>query len=96
MQINLEREQDNLKKRHNEVLSNLQKEFESEKHTRKQKFDMQISKYMKSGQNLDELNEDEEKKEIAVIFFQENICRWCLWAKWKAQYGISLGRYGVS
>jgi hypothetical protein len=68
MQINLEREQDNLKKRHNEVLSNLQKEFESEKHTRKQKFDMQISKYMKSGQNLDELNEDEEKKEIAVIF----------------------------
>ena len=40
MQINLEREQDNLKKRHNEVLSNLQKEFESEKHTRKQKFDM--------------------------------------------------------
>ena len=68
MQINLEREQENLKKRHNEVLSNLQKEFESEKHTRKQKFDMQISKYMKSGQNLDELNEDEEKKEIAVIF----------------------------
>ena len=71
MQINLEREQDNLKKRHNEVLSNLQKEFESEKHTRKQKFDMQISKYMKSGQNLDELNEDEEKKEIAVIFIND-------------------------
>ena len=75
MQINLEREQDNLKKRHNEVLSNLQKEFESEKHTRKQKFDMQISKYMKSGQNLDELNEDEEKKEIAVIFINDFIIR---------------------
>ena len=68
MQINLEREQDNLKKRHNEVLNNLQKEFESEKHLRKQKFDLQVSKYMKSGQNLDELNTDEEKKEIAVYF----------------------------
>ena len=69
MQINLEREQENLKKRHNEVLNNLQKEFESEKSLRKQKFDLQVSKYMKSGQSLDELNTDEEKKEIAVICF---------------------------
>jgi hypothetical protein len=68
MQINLEREQENLKKRHNEVLNNLQKEFENEKSLRKQKFDLQVSKYMKSGQSLDDLNTDEEKKEIAVNF----------------------------
>ena len=35
MQINLEREQENLKKRHNEVLNHLQKEFEREKSLRK-------------------------------------------------------------
>ena len=69
MQINLEREQESLKKRHKEVLINLQKEFESDKSLRKQKFDLQVSKYMKSGQSLDELNTDEEKKEIAVNIF---------------------------
>ena len=67
MQNNLEREQDNLKRRHTEILNNLQREFESEKNLRQQRFEIQVSKYTKSGQNYEEMNGDEEKKEIAVI-----------------------------
>ena len=66
MQSNLDKEQENLKRRHAEILKNLQQEFESEKYSRKQKFETQVSKYMKSGQSFDDLNGDEEKKEIAV------------------------------
>ena len=67
MQNKLEREQDNLKRRHTEILNNLQREFESEKNLRQQRFEIQVSKYTKSGQNYEEMNGDEEKKEIAVI-----------------------------
>ena len=68
MQRELEKEQENLKKRHSEVLNNLQKEFENEKYLRQQKIDIQVSKYMKSGQSFGEMNENDEKKEIAVVF----------------------------
>ena len=67
MQNKLEREKEDLTKRHADILNNLQKEFDNEKNLRKQKIEIQVSKYMKSGQNFDELNGDEEKKEIAVI-----------------------------
>ena len=73
IQYNLEREQENLKKRHNEILDNLQKEFENEKRTRKEKFGMQLSKYMKSGQSFEDMDENEEKKELAVIFFIKKV-----------------------
>ena len=69
MQYNIEREQENLKKRHNEILDNLHKELENEKRHRKEKLAMQLSKYMKSGQSFEEMDENEEKKELAVIFF---------------------------
>ena len=72
MQYNLEREQENLKKRHNEILDNLHKELENEKRNRKEKLAMQLSKYMKSGQSFEEMDENEEKKELAVIFFLNN------------------------
>ena len=37
MQYNLEREQENLKKRHNEILDNLHKELENEKRKYKER-----------------------------------------------------------
>ena len=74
MQYNLEREQENLKKRHKEILDKLHKEFENEKRNRKEKLAMQLSKYMKSGQSFEEMDENEEKKELAVIFFYKIIC----------------------
>jgi len=62
----LEKEQDALKKKHSEQISQMKKEFDNEKHLRKEKFSMQISKYMKSGKSFDELDENEEKRELAV------------------------------
>jgi hypothetical protein len=49
----------------------MQKEFDNEKHLRKEKFSMQISKYMKSGKSFDELDENEEKRELAVSFLND-------------------------
>ncbi len=66
MQHELEKEQDALKKKHSEQISQMKKEFDNEKHLRKEKFSMQISKYMKSGKSFDELDENEEKRELAV------------------------------
>jgi hypothetical protein len=68
MQQDLQKEQENLRKRQAEILNNLQKEFDSEKQLKKEKFSMQMSKFMNSGQSFDELDEGDEKREIAVIF----------------------------
>ena len=57
-----------MKKREQEVRVALQKEFENEKQLRKERFNMQLSKYMKSGQSLEELDENEEKRELAIYF----------------------------
>lgn len=62
------KEQEMLRKKNNESLNTLQREFESDKQLRKQKFSMQLSKFMKSGKSFDELDENEEKREIAVKF----------------------------
>jgi hypothetical protein len=70
MQSDLLREQENLKKRQADILNNMQKEFENEKQQRKEKFSMKISKFMDSGQSFDELNDGDEKREIAVISFK--------------------------
>ena len=71
MQHEFEKEQDALKKKHSEQISLMQKEFDNEKHLRKEKFSMQISKYMKSGKSFDELDENEEKRELAVSFLND-------------------------
>ena len=57
-----------MKKKHADALANLEKEFESEKLLRKEKFNMQISNYMKSSQSFEELNDNEEKRELAIYF----------------------------
>lgn len=49
-----------------EQLGIIQKEFENEKQLRKEKFSMQISKFMKSGKSFEELDENEEKRELSV------------------------------
>ncbi len=77
MQQELEKEKDNMKRRETDVLNNLQKEFENEKQLRKERFAMQLSKYMKSGQSLDQLDENEEKRELeVVIYFHFNTLIW--------------------
>lgn len=68
-EMDFNKEKENLKRKQNEALSQMQKEFDSEKQLRKQKFSMQLSKFMKSGQSFDELDEDEEKREITVKKF---------------------------
>ena len=52
MQLDLQREQETLKKRQADILSNMQKEFDNDKNLRKEKFSMQISKFMQSGQSI--------------------------------------------
>lgn len=69
MEHELEKEQETLRKKHIEQLNSMQKEFDSDKQLRKEKFSMQISKFMKSGKSFDELDETEEKRELAVSFF---------------------------
>lgn len=56
-----------MRKRHADELAAQQKEFESEKMLRKEKFAMQISNYMKSNQSLEGMDENEEKRELAVM-----------------------------
>ena len=68
MHRDLEAEQEILKRRQTAILTNLQKDFENEKLLRKEKFAMQISKYMQSGESLDENDQNEEKREIAVSY----------------------------
>ena len=68
MQLDLQREQETLKKRQADILSNMQKEFDNDKKLRKEKFSMQISKFMQSGQSIDEMEESDEKRELAVNF----------------------------
>ncbi len=68
MQADLRKEQDQLRRRHDELLANIQRDFEAEKQLKKEKCSMQISKFISSGQNLDELNENEEKREIEIYF----------------------------
>jgi hypothetical protein len=64
----LEAEKESLRRAHAQTLQNMQREFESEKQSRKEKFGMQLSKYMMSGKSIDELeDENEEKREIAVF-----------------------------
>lgn len=66
MSHELEREQEQLKRRQAEILNALQKDFESEKQQRRERFSMQLSKYMKSAQSFDEMDESDEKRELAV------------------------------
>ena len=66
MSQEMEREQEQLKRRQAEILNALQKEFESEKQQRRERFSMQLSKYMKSVQSFDEMDESDEKRELAV------------------------------
>ena len=63
----MEKEREQIRKKHAEQLGIIQKEFENEKQLRKEKFSMQISKFMKSGKSFDELDENEEKRELSVI-----------------------------
>lgn len=62
-----EAEKENLKKNYQQMFQNLQRDFEAEKQQRKEKFSMQLSKYMMNGKSIDEMDENEEKREIAVI-----------------------------
>lgn len=62
----LAKELEVMKKKHLEQLNSMQKEFDNDKQLRKEKFSMQISKFMKSGKSFDELDENEEKRELAV------------------------------
>ena len=71
MQLDLQREQDLLKKRQADIIGNMQKEFDNDKKLRKEKFSMQISKFMQSGQSIDEMEESDEKRELAVNFGQK-------------------------
>lgn len=73
LQADLERERDVLKKKQVEVLGNIQKEFENERQLKKEKCSMQISKFMDSGQSLEKMDENEEKREIAVSWIQNRI-----------------------
>lgn len=67
MHRDLEVEQEELKKRHAQILASMQKEFDNEKQLRKEKFAMQVSKYIQeSGNERDKLDENEERREIAV------------------------------
>ncbi len=68
MQADLHKEKEMLRKRQEEVLSNIQHEFEAEKQLKKEKCSMQISKFISSGQNLEELDENEEKRELEIYF----------------------------
>lgn len=71
----LEFESEKLKKLHADKLNALNLEFEREKQTRREKFMSQMSKYVsgggKSGGDGD-LDELDEKKEIAVIMNKYN------------------------
>lgn len=62
-----ENEKQLMTKKHLEILNSMQKEYDDEKQLKKQKFSMQLSKYIKSGKSFDELDENEEKREIEVI-----------------------------
>ncbi len=66
MSQELEREQEQLKRRQTEILNALQKDFESEKQQRRERFSMQLSRYMKSVQSFDEMDESDEKRELSV------------------------------
>ena len=68
MENELQQEKNILKKRHTEMLNNIKKEYENEQQIKKEKCAMQLSKYMSSGQSLDSLDENEEKREIKVTF----------------------------
>ena len=75
MRNELEKEQEVLKKREAEILNNLQKDFDKEKQLRKEKLSMQLSKYIKSGKSFDEMDENEEKRELAVrSYFHFSCC----------------------
>ena len=80
MQSDLEKEKENLRKRERDILNNLKKEFTSEKQLRKEKFSMQLSKYMNSGKSFDELDKNEEKRKLAIYFdhIEKNT-----WKNWK-------------
>lgn len=62
-----ENEKQLITKKHLEALNSMQKEYDDEKQLKKQKFSMQLSKYIKSGKSFDELDENEEKREIEVF-----------------------------
>ena len=64
MSDELESEQKKLRKVHETVLEKMQREFESEKQLKKEKFAMELSKFMK-GDNKS-LDKNEEKREIEV------------------------------
>lgn len=64
-----ENEKELMTKKHLDILNSMQKEYDNEKQIKKQKFSMQLSKYIKSGKSFDELDENEEKREIEVAFY---------------------------
>lgn len=66
MENELQQEKNILKKRQAEMLNNVQKEYENDRQMKKEKCAMQLSKFMSSGQSLDSLDENEEKREIKV------------------------------
>ena len=66
IQRDLDKELENFLKKHVKTLIYLEKDFEREKQIKKEKFSMQISKFMKSQKSFDEMDESEEKRELAV------------------------------
>ena len=55
IQRDLDKELESLRKKHVETLTDLEKDFEREKQIKKEKFSMQISKFMKSQKSFDEI-----------------------------------------
>ena len=74
LQGELEKEREALRRKQAEVLAGMQREFEDERQLRREKCAMQISTFMSSGQSLEQMDENEEKREIAVcgnVFLRE-------------------------
>ena len=55
IQRDLDKELENFLKKHVKTLIYLEKDFEREKQIKKEKFSMQISKFMKSQKSFDEI-----------------------------------------
>ncbi|RNA17857.1 hypothetical protein BpHYR1_047980 [Brachionus plicatilis] len=68
LNFDFENEKELMTKKHLDILNSMQKDYDDEKQLKKQKFSMQLSKYIKSGKSFDELDENEEKREIEIYF----------------------------
>jgi hypothetical protein len=61
-----ETEHDNLKKKHQDALIVVKKEFEKEKLHIKEKFAMQLSNLLQNDKSFGELDEREENRKLSV------------------------------